>query len=217
MSWVAPRTWVVGEVLTAALLNTHLRDNLLETAPAKATTAGDVFYATAAGAIARLAANASKTLKMNAGGTAPEWGDAGMKRSTANGPFLIPAGPAAGTSVTQSASANTYGAWTQMSASAPGAMEIIGALFAPDSGNMAYAQLDIGVGAGGAEVSIGEAKAQRTFNSGTDGYGHITPFLIPLKVAAGARVACRIASEAAAAVVWRVTLICILDADTESF
>lgn len=29
MAWTAPRTWVVGEILTAALLNTHLRDNLL--------------------------------------------------------------------------------------------------------------------------------------------------------------------------------------------
>lgn len=29
MAWTAPRTWVAGEVLTASLLNTHLRDNLL--------------------------------------------------------------------------------------------------------------------------------------------------------------------------------------------
>ena len=28
MSWTAPRTWAAGETLTAALLNTHLRDNL---------------------------------------------------------------------------------------------------------------------------------------------------------------------------------------------
>lgn len=28
MSWTAPRTWVAGETVTAALLNTHLRDNL---------------------------------------------------------------------------------------------------------------------------------------------------------------------------------------------
>ena len=29
MAWTAPRTWVVGEVVTAALMNTHVRDNLL--------------------------------------------------------------------------------------------------------------------------------------------------------------------------------------------
>ncbi len=28
MAWTAPRTWVAGEVVTAALLNTHVRDNL---------------------------------------------------------------------------------------------------------------------------------------------------------------------------------------------
>lgn len=28
MAWTAPRTWVTGEVVTAALLNTHMRDNL---------------------------------------------------------------------------------------------------------------------------------------------------------------------------------------------
>jgi len=28
MAWIAPRTWVAGETVTAALMNTHLRDNL---------------------------------------------------------------------------------------------------------------------------------------------------------------------------------------------
>jgi hypothetical protein len=30
MAWTAPRTWVTGEIVTAALLNTHLRDNLVD-------------------------------------------------------------------------------------------------------------------------------------------------------------------------------------------
>ena len=29
MAWTAPRTWVANEVVTAALMNTHVRDNLL--------------------------------------------------------------------------------------------------------------------------------------------------------------------------------------------
>lgn len=29
MGWTAPRTWVAGETVTAAMLNQHLRDNLL--------------------------------------------------------------------------------------------------------------------------------------------------------------------------------------------
>ena len=28
MAWTAPRTWVVGELVTAAIMNTHIRDNL---------------------------------------------------------------------------------------------------------------------------------------------------------------------------------------------
>lgn len=28
MAWTAPRTWIAGELVTASLLNTHLRDNL---------------------------------------------------------------------------------------------------------------------------------------------------------------------------------------------
>ena len=28
MAWTTPRTWVVGEVPTAAIMNTHVRDNL---------------------------------------------------------------------------------------------------------------------------------------------------------------------------------------------
>lgn len=30
MSWTAPRTWTLGELVTASMLNTHVRDNLIE-------------------------------------------------------------------------------------------------------------------------------------------------------------------------------------------
>lgn len=55
MAWTAPMTFVANSVLTAAQLNTHLRDNLNETAPSKATTAGRIFVATGANAIAERA------------------------------------------------------------------------------------------------------------------------------------------------------------------
>jgi hypothetical protein len=45
-------TAVANAVFTAAQFNAHVRDNLLETAPAKATTAGGYFVATGANAIA---------------------------------------------------------------------------------------------------------------------------------------------------------------------
>ena len=43
MAWTAPRTYVTAEVVTASILNTDLRDNLLETAPAKSTAADRIF------------------------------------------------------------------------------------------------------------------------------------------------------------------------------
>jgi hypothetical protein len=45
-------TFTAGSVLTAAQLNQQLRDNLLETAPAKATAAAQIFVSTGANAIA---------------------------------------------------------------------------------------------------------------------------------------------------------------------
>jgi len=42
MAWTVPMTFVDGAVLTAAQLNTQLRDNFLETIPAKSTNNGGV-------------------------------------------------------------------------------------------------------------------------------------------------------------------------------
>jgi hypothetical protein len=39
MAWTAPSTWVAGAILTAAQLNTQLRDNMLAGGPIYATTA----------------------------------------------------------------------------------------------------------------------------------------------------------------------------------
>jgi hypothetical protein len=50
MAWVAPPTFVSGNVLTAALLNI-LSGDLNELAPAKATAAGQIFVSTGANAI----------------------------------------------------------------------------------------------------------------------------------------------------------------------
>ena len=52
MAWTAPFTAVAGSVLQAAQFNTHIRDNLNETAPAKATTPGSIFAATGSNQIA---------------------------------------------------------------------------------------------------------------------------------------------------------------------
>jgi hypothetical protein len=52
MAWSAPLTAVSNTALTAAQWNASVRDNLNETAPAKATTAGSIFVATGTNAIA---------------------------------------------------------------------------------------------------------------------------------------------------------------------
>lgn len=51
MAWTAPITWVAGAVPTAAILNAQIRDNLLETMPAKATRDGSIFVGNGANRI----------------------------------------------------------------------------------------------------------------------------------------------------------------------
>lgn len=55
MAWTAPMTAVSNATFTAAQFNTHIRDNLLETEPAKATTLDSYFVTTGANAIAQRA------------------------------------------------------------------------------------------------------------------------------------------------------------------
>lgn len=52
MVWTAPMTAVAGTIFTAASFNQYVRDNLNETFPAKATTAGQIAVSTGANAIA---------------------------------------------------------------------------------------------------------------------------------------------------------------------
>lgn len=51
MPWTSPITFLPETVLTAAQMNVHLRDNLLETAPAKASTPGSIFITSARNSI----------------------------------------------------------------------------------------------------------------------------------------------------------------------
>jgi len=80
MAWTAPRTWVNGELVNASLLNTHLRDNMLECPTAKFTTAGDLIYATAANAAARLGLG-SLGQYLQAGAAAPLWAGISIAKS----------------------------------------------------------------------------------------------------------------------------------------
>ena len=75
MAWTTPRTWATGELVTAAILNTYVRDNqnALDGGRMSITSqaAGDVFYATDGNTVARLAKDAGKYLQ--SGASAPSW------------------------------------------------------------------------------------------------------------------------------------------------
>ena len=81
ISW-PPRTWVQGELVTAAMMNEQIRDSVLALYPYTAT--GDLAYAgTGATELARLAiGEAGQVLKVNSAGSAPEWGAGGIKLYT---------------------------------------------------------------------------------------------------------------------------------------
>ena len=86
ISW-PPRTWVQGELVTAAMMNQQIRDSVLALYPYTAT--GDLAYAgTGATELARLAiGEAGQVLKVNSAGSAPEWGAGGIKLYTYNTGF----------------------------------------------------------------------------------------------------------------------------------
>ena len=75
MAWTTPRTWVTGEVVTAALLNAQIKGNSDLAAAAIMTTAGDIIYASGANTPARLAkdANATRVLTNTGTSNVPAW------------------------------------------------------------------------------------------------------------------------------------------------
>jgi hypothetical protein len=76
MSWTAPRTWVAGELVTAALFNTHIRDNETELRGGGVAVASqaalDFVFASSASQFGRLAPAARQIPRLNAAGNAWE-------------------------------------------------------------------------------------------------------------------------------------------------
>jgi hypothetical protein len=72
MAWTTPRCWTTGEVVTAAIMNTHVKANFDVTAPAVLTTAGDILYASGANAPARLAKGSNGNI-IHQASCAPAW------------------------------------------------------------------------------------------------------------------------------------------------
>lgn len=150
----------------------------------------------------------SATVEFNGSGN-PISLTGGSMKVTGGGYYLIPAGPGVGTTVASSASADTYGSWTEMRAAAGNALYIVGvSLYALNTEQ--YTQLDIGTGAAASETSVSEV----LFNTdGTNGIDQTVYFTYPIAVAASTRIACRTADEDASARNSRVTLLVVDQAD----
>lgn len=150
-------------------------------------------------------------------GVTKELGGGGLKTS-GGGYYLIPAGPSIGTSVSSSASADTYGSWTQMRAASGNALYIVGIDVKPaDDSSLDYIQIDIGTGGAGSETSVGEAKTiarLHTISSQWGTYKIELPYPIP--VAASTRIACRTADDVASGLSHVLTLHVIDQADLVS-
>lgn len=70
MAWTAPMTAVSGEIWTSAQFNVHVRDNLLETMPGKATAAGRMYVTNGLNSIAeRVPTEATVATSQSTGST----------------------------------------------------------------------------------------------------------------------------------------------------
>lgn len=74
MAWTSPMTWVDGEILTSSQLNLHLRDNLLETMPAKTTASSSFLVADANNNLVERTPG-SEVISTDETCTSNEWGD----------------------------------------------------------------------------------------------------------------------------------------------
>ena len=72
MAWTTPRCWTTGEVVTAAIMNAHVRDNLNLTSAGVVTAAGDIAYASAAHTMARVAKGTNGNI-IHQASCAPAW------------------------------------------------------------------------------------------------------------------------------------------------
>lgn len=136
----------------------------------------------------------------------------GMKTS-GGGYYLIPAGPAQGTSVTTSATDNAYGSWAELRSASGNALFIVG-VAVYDTATPEYLQIDIGTGGAGSEASISEIKVHPKVVDADVDQVVILPFPVP--VAANTRIACRSAGGAGGSTTSAITLYVIDQADLVS-
>ena len=128
------------------------------------------------------------------------------------GTFMIPAGPSAGTSISSGGSGTTYGSWTELSAAVSADIFLVGAIVYQTTGNLTtYTVLDVGLGAGGSEVSAGEYPMP-PYRSAAGAREAPVWFPDKIPVGSGVRVAGRLV-DSFAAIAYNVKLIAINRAD----
>jgi hypothetical protein len=132
------------------------------------------------------------------------------------GPFIIPA-TGQSIDITSGASGNnTYGAWVEMIASTAADAVLVGfaGFFSP--ANIANIVLDIAVGSGGSEVSIGEHPWGGTNAQGGPAYATQAGAL-KIAIASGSRVAARCRDESSSGQQIRMYLQMVLASDWEAW
>lgn len=151
-------------------------------------------------------------------GATVELGGGGGLKTSGGGYYLIPAGPAAGTGVSSSASADTYGSWVEMRSASGNALYIVGIeVQVADDSSVDYVQVDIATGAAASESSVGEAKIiARRHTIGVQWGTYKIELPYPIPVAASTRIACRTADDVASALSHVLTLHVIDQADVVS-
>lgn len=138
--------------------------------------------------------------------------------SLAAGIFTIPTSPTAGSSVSQSSSANTYGSYVQMTTSASSSLFItaISVNGAIGTSNPTYGSIQVGIGSSNAETTVGQIQFTATrMTTGVAGSQMGDTILVNpwIPVSSAARIAVKSASSVASSIPWNVTLQCIKQAD----
>lgn len=138
-----------------------------------------------------------------------------MNKTFASGYYMIPAGPTRGTSVTSSASADTYGSYTELrAASGSVAMFITGFTFGAQASGLDYGQIAIATGESGSEVVVSESRIAVTRpDDGAASSAGVYPFVFPIPVPANTRIAVKAADDVASGVTWYISLHVINETD----
>ena len=174
MAWTTPRTWTTGEVVTKAIMDTHVKDNFNMTAPAILTTAGDILYASSANTPARLAKSTTSTHYLTNQGTSnvPAWGQVNMGNGV-TGTLPVGNGGTGATTLTDGGIliGNGSGAFVAMAVLADGEMVVGDGTTDPVAESGATLRTSIGVGTGDSPQFTGIELSHATANTLTASSG----------------------------------------------